>query len=54
MGVLVDVLVEVTVEVLVGVEVAVTIKMVAPFIGNPLNCAAPVALVPVAPVKLAV
>lgn len=38
----------------VGVKVAVTIRTVAPFIGNPLNWTAPVAFVPVAPVKLAV
>ena len=38
----------------VGVEVAVTIKTVAPVMGNPLNWTAPVAFVPVAPVKFAV
>jgi len=48
----VDVAVEVEVEVEVGV--AVTMETVAPFMGNPLNWTAPVALVPVAPVKLAV
>ena len=59
-GVLVEVGVEVLVgvpvkvEVEVGVDVAVKIEMVAPFKGNPLNCTAPVALVPVAPVSVVV
>ena len=53
-GVELDVEVAVEVEVKVKVGVAVKMEVVAPVNGNPLNCVAPVAFVPVAPVRRAV